>query len=291
LFKKIPGNQGEVKAFLKKAKVRYGDFSAGGGHEQVWCSYGGKAIRAAYCLFPREWESGILEESRWGLKWAAVPYPGDLAQETARLSELFKILGAASVAARIPMANHPFVQVLEGCGFRYAGGLVVLKMARWENRPTTASQGNAPRPVTRKDLIQLEKIAYSAFKEGRFYHEPGLKPGSARKIYSIWAKNSVHYADVVRVAGKKNILGFVSLKKDPGIKRLWIDLIAVAPGAQGGGVGGLLVTESLGHIPRQKGWTFGVKTEPENLLALRFYLKNGFELESFQLDYVWRREG
>ena len=280
-----------MKAFLKKAKARYGDFSAGGGAEQVWCRFEGKSIRAAYCLFPRDWESGILGESRWGLKWAAGPSLADLAQETARLPEIFKILGAASVAARVPMSHHPFVQVLENCAFRYVGGLVILKMAGWKNRPTTGKGRPGLRPVTRKDLPQLEKIAYSAFQEGRFYHSPrpGLKPGSAQKIYSIWAKNSVNYADVVRMAGGKNILGFVSLKKDPAIKRIWIDLIAVSPRAQGRGVGGLLVTESLEHIPKQRGWTLGVKTEPENLSALSFYLKNGFELESFQLDYIWRR--
>jgi ribosomal protein S18 acetylase RimI-like enzyme len=278
-----------VKAFLKKAKARYGDFSVGGAAEQVWCRLEGKTIRAAYCLFSRDWESGILQESRWGLKWAAGLSPVELARETAGLPEVFKILGAASVAARVPMSHHPFVQVLEGSGFRYVGGLVILKMAQWQNRPTTGNGSPGLRPVTRGDIPQLEKIAYSAFKEGRFYHEQGLKPGSARKIYSIWAKNSVNYADIVRVAGEKNILGFVSLKKDSDLKRIWIDLIAVSPRIQGRGVGGLLVTESLRHMPKQSGWTLGVKTEPENLSALRFYLKNGFELESFQLDYIWRR--
>jgi GNAT superfamily N-acetyltransferase len=146
----------------------------------------------------------------------------------------------------------------------------------------------SPRPVCKGELAQLEEIAFTAFKEGRFYHERGLRDGAAQQIYSAWAKNGVNYADEVWVTGKEVVTGFLTLKRDERNKRLWIDLIAVAPHAQGSGLGSVLVARSFESARQLKGWTLGVKTEPENLGALRFYLRNGLELESFQLDYSWR---
>jgi ribosomal protein S18 acetylase RimI-like enzyme len=250
----------------------------------------GKKATAAFCLFYREWESGILEESRWGLKWAASRSEKELASALCRVPELFRKLKASSVAARVPMSSHGFTQMLERSGFLYVGGLVTLRMdlrAQAFHAPSKAV-GVSIRDAGKRDMAPLTLIAREAFREGRFHHEPGLKAGAAQKIYGTWAKNMLNYADEVRVAAGKSQLGFVSLKKDPENKRLWIDLIAVAPQAQSQGIGALLAVESWKAALRQKGWDLAVKTEPENLGALRFYLKNGFTLESFQLDYIWR---
>jgi GNAT superfamily N-acetyltransferase len=186
------------------------------------------------------------------------------------------------------MSDHFFVQILERMSFCYSGGLVILGQDHAALSLGTKNSEVSLRAVQKKDIAQLEKIAFTAFQEGRFYHELGLKRGAAQKIYSAWGKNAVNYADEVWVAGLNKILGFVSLKKDAPNKRLWIDLIAVTPKAQGQGLGMWLVQKSAQRASRTAGWSLGVKTEPENLKALRFYLKNGFLLESFQLDYFWR---
>jgi GNAT superfamily N-acetyltransferase len=283
-------NKREVKTFLKNCNEKYGDFSSENDSDCVWIG-SGEFANTAFCFFYRDWESSIINESRWGLKWATGRSLENLRKAMNHLPEIFKKIGAVSVAVRIPMSDHSFVQVLEAGGFCYVGGLVTLRMDRQKRNTPQRTVGVSIRKVQKNDVGQLEKVARTAFTEGRFYHEPGLKTGSAQKIYGIWAKNSVNYADEIWVAEKKIQSGFVSLKKDHKGKRLWIDLIAVAPHAQGLGIGGLLVEESIKRVSLQKDWDLAVKTEPENLKALRFYLKNGFELESFQLDYVWRQRG
>jgi dTDP-4-amino-4,6-dideoxy-D-galactose acyltransferase len=286
LFLKTSYQNPAVKSFLKKAKVRYGDLTVGDRSEQIWFEKKG----AAACLFHRAWESGILKESRWGLKGMAGKSPKELASAVVLLPQLFHQIKAASVAVRVPMGSHAFVQLLEKTGFHYVGGLVTLKIAsdRLKEFPPNAPGNVNIRSAQKKDLAPLKNIAREAFREGRFYHEPGLKKGAAQKIYGVWAQNMLNYADEVKVAGEKSPLGFVSLKEDGPHQRLWIDLIAVAPGSQGRGIGSVLVEESRKAALRRPGWSLGVKTEPENLGALRFYLGNGFDPESFQLDYIWR---
>lgn len=276
-----------IQPFLKQCGEKHGDFSPTHAPQSIW-GWFSPSLAAAFCLFEREWESSILRESRWGLKWAAGRCKKDLEQASRFLPQVFKKKKVSSVAVRIPMSNHYFVQVLERIGFCYSGGLVALSQ-----KPNAAdffpvTYNPALRTIQKSDIPQLKKIANIAFQEGRFYHEQGLKSGAAQKIYSAWAKNAVNYADEVWVAGQKKILGFVSLKKDAQNKKLWIDLIAVPPRAQGQGIGALLVKKSFQRASQKAGWTLGVKTEPENLKALRFYLKNRFVLESFQLDYFWR---
>lgn len=270
-----------------KGAANFGELTASGPDESLWEIRSGNGAKAWVCLFRRQWESGILKESRWGLKgfstirWEKLP---DLA---AKLPTLFRSLKAASVAVRVPMQDHAFVQAFEGAGFHYSGGLVTLTQ-----KPHGLGKSSSPkkeqqvRPLDKKDQPRVEKIALEAFKEGRFYHEPGLPKGGAKKIYGAWARNMVNYANEVWVAGKKGPLGFVSLKKDEDKKIVWIDLIAVAPEAQRSGLGGLLTDIAKRRTP--KDWALSVKTEPENLQALGFYLKNGFRLESFQLDHIWR---
>jgi len=279
----------KVKTLLKNFKEKYGDFSSENDSDSVWIG-SGKSANTTFCFFHRDWESSILKESRWGLRWAAGRSLEKLRKAMNHFPEVLKKIGAVSVAIRIPMSDHSFVQVLEAGGFCYVGGLATLRLGRQKQKAPQRTAGVSIRKVQKNDIGQLEKVARTAFTEGRFYHEPGLKAGSAQKIYGVWAKNSVNYADEIWVADKKGQSGFVSLKKDHKGRRLWIDLIAVAPHAQGLGIGGLLVEKSIKSVSLQKDWDLAVKTEPENLKALHFYLKNGFELESFQLDYVWRQK-
>lgn len=272
-----------TRGLSARGPALWGDLKPASGEESLWELRSAKQS-AWVCLFRRAWESGILKEDRWGIKGLGASSPGLLAEAALQLPKLFRALEAASVAARVPMQAHPFVQALEGAGFQYAGGLATLTQKPGSGTLPAAPQG--VRVPTAKDQAILENIALEAFKEGRFYHEPGLPKGSAQKIYGAWAKNMVNYANEVWVAGGKKPLGFVSLKKDAAQKIFWIDLIAVSPAAQGKGLGGLLTDQSRRRTP--KGWSLSVKTEPENLQAMGFYLKNGFRLESFQLDLIWR---
>lgn len=289
MFVQIPNRPKSAFPFLKRLKSRFGPFPSAGPSDEIWVLGKGASPSAAFCLFYREWESGLLHEKRWGLKWAAGRSGRELSLAFFRLPLLFRRKSAASVAVRTFMSDHAFIQMLEKTGFHYVGGLVTLRIPpEGLRKELPVSKGGVPlRPAKKKDLGPLKVIAREAFREGRFHHEPGLKKGAAQIIYGEWAKNMLNYADEVRVAGKKP-LGFVSLKKDDSNKRLWIDLIAVSPKAQSRGIGALLAMESRKATLRQPGWDLGVKTEPENLGALRFYMKNGFALESFQLDYIWR---
>jgi GNAT superfamily N-acetyltransferase len=290
LFKQTTRHHPALKLFLKRVHARYGDFSKGSAPETVWTWKEGHSFSAAFSLFKREWESGILGEPRWGLKWAAGHTPEDLARGVNELPILFRRIKAVSVAVRVRMDCHVFVQTLEKAGFRYVGGVVTLNMKPSGGYGGKISNGTGinVRPAKQSDLLPLKEIAQGAFREGRFYHETGLRKGSAQKIYGAWAKNMLNYAGEVVVAAGKQILGFVSLKKDPVLRRWWIDLIAVDLGSQSQGIGSRLAAESRRTAFRQKGWDLAVKTEPENLGALCFYLKNGFKPESFHLDYVWR---
>lgn len=277
MFRKI-----EIPPKTVPARSLLGDLMCSSAGESLFGLRSGKR-QAWVCLFRRDWESGILKEDRWGLKGFGVSDPGSLQEAARQLPQLFRSLKAASVAARVGMGAHPFVQALEGAGFRYAGGLVTLTQG-----PKTPSSGRSlpVRAPEKRDQAVLVKIAGEAFKEGRFHHETGLPKGSAQKIYGAWARNMVNYANEVWIAGGAAPLAFVSLKKDNDKKILWIDLIAAAPKAQGKGLGSVLVAQALRRLP--SGWSLSVKTEPENLQALGFYLKNGFRVESFQLDQIWR---
>lgn len=251
----------------------------------------GAKADAALCLAKLDWESSILKETRLGLRWAAGRSWTALKKSVSSFPDVFEKLNAASVFARLSMSEHAYIQALERIGFTYAGGLSTLRMKQL--RPSSVpGQNIVLRQAQGKDTLQLVRIAHLAFEEGRFYHEPGLPPGGAKKIYGEWAKNSVKggYASEVIVALDKKVLGFVTLKKDDKNRSLWIDLIAVSPAAQGKGVGSLLVAESWRRAEKLVGFTLGVKTQTENLGALRFYMRNGFEPGPFKLDYVWRKQ-
>lgn len=292
MFVRIPNNARGTQALLKRFSNRFGAVSALQSSEELWVLREGALTTAAFCLFHRKWESEMLHEPRWGLKWAASRSLKDLTHAVGRLPDLFHQLGASSVAARVTMGSHPFIQILEDTDFHYVGGLVILKMIPrgQDHRRFLQNNDFSIRKAKKVDLPRLTQIGHEAFREGRFYHEPGLKKGAAKKIYGVWAKNALNYADVVRVVEGRKLLGFISLKKDKDLRRWWVDLIAVAPGFQGQGIGRLLVLEGKKTALGLKDWDLGVKTEPENLLAFRFYLKNGFEVESFQLDYIWRKK-
>jgi dTDP-4-amino-4,6-dideoxy-D-galactose acyltransferase len=255
----------------------------------IWATTSGKITQAAFGLVKLEWESAILKEPRYGLKWAAGRSWSSLRKAVLSFPGVFEMIGAASVFIRLPMSSHRFIQALEGSGFSYVGGLSTLRMKRLN--PSPRQDKTLLRTAQARDTAQLRMIAHIAFEEGRFYNEPGLSSEGAKKIYGEWARNSVKggYANEVIVAVKDKVLGFVTLKDEKKNRILWIDLIAVSPAAQGQGVGSLLVAESWKRVEALKDYTLGVKTQTENLGALRFYMRNGFEPEPFKLDYVWRK--
>jgi dTDP-4-amino-4,6-dideoxy-D-galactose acyltransferase len=156
-----------------------------------------------------------------------------------------------------------------------------------------APAGVVLRPATENDVPALAAIAARSHLDARFYADPHFPRERCDALYVAWIANSVRgQADRVWLAEVDGrVGGYLSCHVDEAAESGQIGLLAVADGAQGHGVGGLLIEAGLGYF-RERGCRHArVVTQAVNVRAQRLYQKFQFRTERFGAWLHWWSSG
>lgn len=146
------------------------------------------------------------------------------------------------------------------------------------------------RTALAEDHRAVEEIARTAFTTGRFLLDQRLPADLSGARYANWVRTSLNDPPHVVLAARSDgdLIGFFIVEQN-GDSVYW-HLTAVAPGAQGKGLGrDLWRTMLLRH--RAEG-ARGVTTtiSGHNLAALNLYARLGFSFGSAQMTFHWLRD-
>jgi len=126
----------------------------------------------------------------------------------------------------------------------------------------------------------------------RFHLDPQFPSKTAAHLKSEWARNLVNglrgTSCIVAKEGSELVGFLATLDRDGSVPLSVIDLVAVAPGHQGRGIGGLLVCDWL-RDAREREKHPVVGTQAANVAAVRFYECLGFTLTD--AHYVMHAHG
>lgn len=189
------------------------------------------------------------------------------------------------VYAKVATRDVERVAELEAVGFRVVDVNVTLE--RLMGAP--ADGGDVFVEPARPDQHEaLVDIAGRAFRWSRFHLDPLIPNELADRVKREWVRSYVtgtRGSELLAAADGGRAVGFLAVLADGEVRV--IDLIAVAPEAQGRGVGSALVAELLRRHPGCE--RIRVGTQAANVDSLRFYERHGFAVAAS--DYVLHRHG
>lgn len=176
---------------------------------------------------------------------------------------------------------------LAASGFRRVETLVTLSMPRAAWRPgSRPREGIAVRDAVAADCDACREIARTAFAENRYAVDPAISDRAAGAIKAQWIDNAIAgRADrvvVAELAGRLAGFNAVFLNSEA----IVIDLIAVADGARGKGIGRLLIDAVLADYAGEAAMV-RVGTQASNKASLAFYAQMGFVAEREQTTWHW----
>jgi len=189
---------------------------------------------------------------------------------------------AALVTARIP---PEWVAVMEASSrFREIERLVSFE------RPLSASEGgdlpDGIRLATPEDAEACAEIAGRCFSYDRLHADPMIDDDAADESKRAWTRNNIAGRTEVNLIAefRGKVVGFNLCKQ--ATDWAMIDLIAVAPEAQGLGLGKALVEAAIryfaGRVP-----TLRVGTQTTNNASIAIYTANGFTKSDEMVTYHW----
>ena len=160
-----------------------------------------------------------------------------------------------------------------------------------ENTAAQPAPGVCIRPFLPEDIPLLQGIARDSYTMSRFYSDTRFSRQKCSDLYDTWIQKSCHgYAEAVWVAEVEGqAVGYVTCHLDRP-EPAWgqIGLVGIGAGAQGRGIGQLLIARSLVWFAGQGMKTVEVVTQGQNLRAQRLYQRSGFVSKNLQLWYhVW----
>jgi spore coat polysaccharide biosynthesis protein SpsF len=187
------------------------------------------------------------------------------------------------VSCRLPEEDAAAIRALEAAGFRRVETLVTMR------RSLEGGDAEPPPGVRRAmpgDRDAVVEIARTAFGFDRFHADPRVPRALADRLKAAWAANGLagraELALVAEEAGE--VAGFNLLLKDG--EEAVIDLIAVAPGFRGRGVGRRLVLAGLaGYAGRARAVRAG--TQADNRPSLKLYGSLGFAPAARRATLHW----
>ena len=205
----------------------------------------------------------------------AAPVLEDLA---ARAVSDMKDAGVALATCRLPEARLGAINALEAVGFRMVECLLTLA------RPLDG----APKMPAGIGLAETDegedcaRLAGRCFTADRFHIDPRIANSAADRLKESWIRNSAAgRADAMLVARQDGrVVGFnACMRNGP---TAVIDLIGVAPEAQGRGHGRALVEGALAHYAASGAEEMVVGTQSGNIASLALYQSCGFFIRSSQ---------
>ena len=192
---------------------------------------------------------------------------------------------AALVSVRI---RPDWVDVMELTRFRE-----IERLVSFERPLSTGDGGRMPDGIrlgTAADTDACAEIAGRCFSFDRYHADPDIDDDAADESKRAWARNNLTgRGDASFIAEfRGNIIGFNLCLR--GEDWALIDLIAVAPEAQGLGLGKALVVAAIRHyagmVPVMR-----VSTQTTNEASMAIYAANGFTKTEEMVTFHWTPPG
>lgn len=238
----------------------------------------GTPAPAALILAP---EAQPFDTEALGLPVARLAVPrGVAARDVAASAAAWRARGLGLVACRIPEAWHAERDALTAAGFRAIESLVTYERAGGAAPPVPA----AVRPARAADRDACMAIAARAFRSDRYHTDPAIDDGAADRLKARWVANAfAGRADGRLVADEGGgPLGFaLGIARDG-----WalLDLIAVAPEAQGRGLGAALLAGFIAHYADR---ATRAGTQAANRASCRMYERTGYQIVERAVTLHW----
>ncbi len=231
----------------------------------------------ALTVKPQPFEAGILKMAVWRVLPAGAPSPEDAAALVAGARRHQVGLAVCRLAE-----GDPWQVSLCATGFRLVETLITYE----GEIPGAAAMPDGVRTATPADIPACRDIAKAAFRNDRFHAEPAIDDADADAIKAQWIENAISgRADTVLVAEVDGaVAGFNACLQDG--EAAVIDLIGVAPSAQGRGVGAaLLAAASAVYAGRARVLRAG--TQADNTASCRLYDAAGMAPVARQTTLHW----
>jgi dTDP-4-amino-4,6-dideoxy-D-galactose acyltransferase len=217
-----------------------------------------------------DWDS-----RHFGVKIARMPEPTDPVEIGTAIAEAERV-DVRCLVALIDLNRTAVIATAEAAGFRSYD--VRLELDRSIDQAPTAD----PLLATEADLPQLEAISRETFHDSRFYADPHFADERAAEMYAIWVRRGIDDDERLLLTTKGRD-GFIVCHLDVGRRVGTIDLIAVADGARGGGVGTRLLTAAEAAFAAAGMTRARVVTQARNIGAQRLYQRQGFRTAAASL--------
>jgi GNAT superfamily N-acetyltransferase len=235
-----------------------------------------------------------LDQSRFGIRIArAMKITSAIVPE---IMEFCRAERVQMLIARCSTQDLPTAQSLERLGFSLMDTLVYFRRDL-ERRPLPPKREIPIRSASHEDAGIVTQIASQAFQgyDGHYHADARLDRTACDELYTDWAGRSClqkDVADEVLIATPLGEpLGFLTLK-DLGTGEADGRLFAVAPRAQGHGIGQALLIAGL-HWCRECGLRgMIISTQITNLASQGSWVRVGFSPhQSFYTFHKWFDEG
>lgn len=179
------------------------------------------------------------------------------------------------------------VRLAERNGFHFVDIRLTFEsdLSRLAARPRLAP-GVVLRPARPSDIPALQAIAAKTYIDSRYFFDRRFSREDCERFYANWVRKACRgYADLVVVAARsREVLGYIiATRRTPATAS--IDLVSVAPGAEGSGLGKALV-HAVQRWALSKGASeVTVVTQGRNYAAQRLYQAAGFKTQRLELWY------
>jgi dTDP-4-amino-4,6-dideoxy-D-galactose acyltransferase len=196
-------------------------------------------------------------------------------------------------------ADPETAPLAEAAGFRLVDVRVTLerRSPAGERSEPPHDRGGRVRPAAPADLPELRRIAAASHHDSRFYYDPHFDRERCDALYATWIEKSLGDPDGAvlvaefEAAPSSPPCGYITVALGAGGEGR-IGLFAVAPAAQGRGIGGLLTGAAFDWFAGRGAGTVSVVTQGRNVRAQRIYQKFGMLTRSLELWYHrWREHG
>lgn len=182
--------------------------------------------------------------------------------------------------ARCATTDTSAAQEMENQGFLLMDTLVYYK-ADLIKRPLPPRSTTIPvRALQPGDESQVQDVAAAAFKGyfGHYHADPRLDRRKCDEAYQSWALRSCKgAADEVLVAEQNDeVLGFATLRLNSAEEGEGV-LVAVAPKAQGRGIGPALMVDCLHWCKGRGAHRMIISTQVRNISTQKMWCRVGFE--------------
>jgi len=181
--------------------------------------------------------------------------------------------GARSLTTvRIPAEDTASLAAVEALGFSVVDVNVTLERAGFESAHTSSVAVATP-----EQSEALLDVAGTCFRYSRFHLDSRITREAADRVKREWVRSYVEGTRGIELLAAGTD-GFLAVLEAADGARV-IDLVGVAPSAQGRGVGEALVV-AFGSRHGADGRTLRVGTQIANVPSLRLYEKLGFRVVS-----------